>query len=131
MDPTTSEPDEGSQPGAPPVQVGAFLEQMREVGLESMVDEAFRIYLRDAPARIERLRSALGDADATATESAAHALKSASLNVWAVELARLLEQVESAGGSADLGRASGLFVPVEEEFARVTSFLCGRLAGGG
>ena len=131
MDSRTSEPDEGSQPGAPPVQVGAFLDQMREVGLESMVDEAFRIYLRDAPARIERLRSALGDADATATASAAHALKSASLNVWAVVLARLLQEVESAGGSADLGRASGLLAPVEEELSRVTSFLSGRLAGGG
>ena len=131
MGSTTAESHESGDQGTPPVLVSAFRERMKEVGLDHVVDEAFRMFVRNAPKRIERLREALAGGDPAATEASAHALRSSSLNIWAMGLAGLLSRLESAAEATDLELAGGLLASVEDELDRVLAFLSAVLAGEG
>jgi hypothetical protein len=67
---------------------------------------------------------AMDHADATSVEGAeAHALKSASLSIWAVELAGSLEEAESAAVSGDVPRAQSLMDPVRAKLRRVVDYV--------
>jgi hypothetical protein len=59
----------------------------------------------------------------------AHALRSASLNIWAEELAGLLDEAERAGADGDLQTARRLAAPIGDELARVVEHLQGALGG--
>jgi CheY-like chemotaxis protein/HPt (histidine-containing phosphotransfer) domain-containing protein len=67
----------------------------RDVGAAAVV-AVVDSYLRDAPLRIEALRSALVEHDSAVASREAHTLKSSSATVGAMTLAAIAEQLEAA-----------------------------------
>ena len=91
--------------------------------MEEIVEDALRIYRSELSGRLRRLREALELGNAKAVEAEAHALRSASLNVWAGALAGCLGQVENAAVEGDIDAARALMAPVMSEFGRVVAYL--------
>ena len=109
------------------MRIERFRELMREAGVEEIVEDALRVYRSESPGRIGRIRDALDRADTRSVEAEVHALRSASLNIWAVDLAEYLDQAENAAVSGDIERARALMEPITTEFAQVMAFLDGEL----
>lgn len=107
----------------PPVRVERFRELMREAGIEEIVGDALKAYQHESPGRLERIERALNGSDAKVVEEETHALKSASLNIWAVELAEYLDQVENAAAAGDVSGVQSLMEPIRVEFRRVVEYL--------
>jgi HPt (histidine-containing phosphotransfer) domain-containing protein len=80
------------------------------------VKEIIRLFLRDAPARIEALRQALEAGDADAAMHAAHALKGTSANIGAHRLADLCEEMEERTRSGSVSGTKPIFASLESEF---------------
>lgn len=80
-------------------------------------------FLRDAGARMARLRQALerGDADSLTLE--AHTLKSSAANMGALAFADLAKRFEAAGRNGDLAALAGDVNCFERQFAAVKASL--------
>jgi HPt (histidine-containing phosphotransfer) domain-containing protein len=111
--------------GEPPVELHRFRALMREGGVEEIVESALAVYRHEASGRLERLTAAMGQADARSIEAEAHALKSSSLNIWAVRLAAFLEEAETAAVSGDVRHAQSMMGPIRAELGRVVDYLDG------
>ena len=107
---------------APPILDEAALEDLRRMsGDDALVARVARLYCLGAPDKIGELRAAVARADLPATASAAHALKSMSLNIGARAVANSAENIErgvrehgAAANAEDVERLAGL---AEETFA--------------
>ena len=89
----------------------AALESFRQLAGEHaslLIADLLNTYLEDAPGRVEKMHQAVKDADPDGLSDAAHALKSASANLGAKQLASLCSEAEALGrsgsteGSADV-----------------------------
>jgi len=107
----------------PAVRLDRFRALMAEAGVEEIVEETLSVYLAESPRRMERLAVAIQAGGARDVEAEAHALRSASLNIWAVELAETLKDVELAGVSGDIKIAEDRLPGVQREFDRVIAYL--------
>jgi two-component system sensor histidine kinase/response regulator len=76
-------------------------------------------YRETTPAFIRAMREGLRDADNQAVSRAAHALKSASANVGAIQLAALCEQLERTTRFGHSEFAESAVAEIEEAFAQV------------
>ena len=90
---------------------------------EDLLSELIDLFLGEAPAQLAVLREALERDDATSIKRGAHALKGSSANMGARRMAGILDQLQQAGSSKDLGRAPALFSSLEGEFCRVREAL--------
>jgi CheY-like chemotaxis protein len=106
-----------------PVALKEFFEMMLEAGIEEKASQTLAVYLRDTPARMRLLEDAIRDGDGDQVEAIAHSLKSASGSIRAKPVAELLGQLELAGQSSDLGRATDLMTAVREEYDAVQRVL--------
>ena len=90
---------------------------------EDFVMELAGDFLRDAAARMVRLRQALerGDGDGLAFE--AHTLKSSAANMGALAFADLAKRFEVAGRNGDLAAVAGDVICFERQFAAVKASL--------
>lgn len=109
--------------GYPPVRVHYFRQLMREAGVEELVEEALKVYRDESPGRLERIENAVTDSDARSLEEETHALKSSSLNIWAVELAEYLDQAEHAAVAGDLAAVRRILELIRAEFGRVIAYI--------
>jgi HPt (histidine-containing phosphotransfer) domain-containing protein len=99
---------------------------LRELGGEDdpgLFIELVNLFLSDTPERLQALSEAMERRDPTALERAAHALKSSSANLGALELSALFRDIEAAGRDKDLSRAAPLVARTRPEFARVEAAL--------
>ena len=90
---------------------------------EDFVMELAGDFLRDAAARMARLRQALerGDADSLSLE--AHTLKSSAANMGALAFAGLAKRFEAAGRNGDLAALAGEVNCLERQFTAVKASL--------
>jgi signal transduction histidine kinase/DNA-binding response OmpR family regulator/HPt (histidine-containing phosphotransfer) domain-containing protein len=95
----------------------------------SVVDRVVGLYLDGTPAILARLREAIDRGDVAATRDAAHALKSSSANVGAVQLVSLCRETEQLARAGSLEGAVERVARLEIEFARARDALDARLAG--
>ena len=82
------------------------LRALQEVTGQDLLSQVIDLYLRDAPARLEEIRSALAGGDVSAAERLAHSLKGSSSNLGApaVEsVAAELEQLLAQGAHEGTG----------------------------
>ena len=106
-----------------PVQLERFRSFMEEAGAEDSVSETLGVFMQEVPHRVSRLLVAIEQENPGEVEAGAHALRSASLNVWAVELARILERLEDAGARGDGREALRWAGPLTDEVERVMEYL--------
>jgi CheY-like chemotaxis protein/HPt (histidine-containing phosphotransfer) domain-containing protein len=105
-----------------PVLDQGVIASLRELGGEDDPDlfiELVNLFLSDTPERLRALSEAMERRDPTALERAAHALKSSSANLGALELSALFRDIEAAGREKDLSRAAPLVARSRSEFERV------------
>jgi len=123
-DGATADPAEPSA-GAPPPLDRAALEALRALPVENgnLLERVIGVYLDTAGELTERIGQALRGDDGRALHAAAHALKSSSANVGAIELARLCQQLEGAAQKRDLAAAADVAGALLREYGRVTHAL--------
>jgi signal transduction histidine kinase/CheY-like chemotaxis protein/HPt (histidine-containing phosphotransfer) domain-containing protein len=80
-------------------------------------------FFAETPRRLERLREALGQADARELTFVAHSLKGSCGQVGAVRLAALSAELETAGRQGRLEAAGALLGHLDRELSRVAPFL--------
>jgi CheY-like chemotaxis protein len=100
------------------------LEQLRaRAGDRAFMVELVETFLRDAPALLETLRSALQDAEAQQLRRAAHTLKSNGRVFGATRLAAFCQELETIARAGSFVGAAELVARIDEEYARVADAL--------
>lgn len=106
-----------------PIDVDGFRASMRDVGVEEIVDPTLVIFVEEAKTIFCDLSAAVSSGDLETVRVASHKLKSSSGNVWAHDLAALLEEIESAAISGDFPAAAEIFSRAKPEYEAVISKL--------
>jgi len=88
-------------------------------GVAEIFDEIVKVFLRDAPMRMDALRQAVTTGEARGIERAAHAFKSAAATIHARRLAELLQELERNGRSGAVGDAGVRVQEIERAFTAV------------
>lgn len=102
---------------APIVDIEGFRAMMRDAGIEEAVESTLEVYLEEAPPTFGRLNAASAAGDMETAAAAAHALKSASSNIWATPLVQLMDMIEHSARDGDAVQVAELLeraVPVYE-----------------
>src|SRR5690242_11920440 len=119
-----------AEPAEPPVLDATTWTRLKSLSQTSdrrLLDELVWIYLRETPARIDKLRQAAVDADWLQIHKAAHALKKTSASIGAHRLLQLVQGFDFLTSSEESLQA--LVEPLEREFGRVRTALEDQLAG--
>ncbi len=95
------------------------LRLLNQEGEPDVVREVFLLFLDDAPRRISAIADAIGRADASALQRAAHTLKGAAASIGATALQALCLEIELLGKNAQPGAAAGPAQALSGEFERV------------
>jgi HPt (histidine-containing phosphotransfer) domain-containing protein len=112
-----------------PIDRAAFDALIEMTGGElAFVDELVDTYLDDSREQIAALEAALAASDAAALIRPAHSLKTSSLNVGALGLGGLCQQLEHRARTGVLDDAAERVVSIAEGFARASEALLGERA---
>ncbi|HNU72741.1 MAG TPA: CHASE4 domain-containing protein [Thermodesulfobacteriota bacterium] len=95
----------------------------RLMGDEDLARQVAAGFLADFPLKMDAMRQALSQRDASFVANCAHAMKGASANVGAPVLQRIAQQLEQAGKAGDCAQAAELFFRMEEELDRLAEVL--------
>ncbi len=114
--------------GNPPVDLDGFRSAMRDVGADEIVEPILAVYMEEAKSLFSSLSAAVSSGDVETICASAHTLKSSSGNIWASDLAALLQHLEIAAREGDLSRATQLFDRVKPMYEAVIAYLA-RVAG--
>lgn len=105
------------------------LSQLQQPGAPNIVRKLLSLYLQSSSVIKDRLGNAIDSSDKLVVRESAHALKSSSLNVGAIELAELCKRLESIGRDGTLSEATDLRESLEQEYTRVVSAVKSELKG--
>jgi HPt (histidine-containing phosphotransfer) domain-containing protein len=109
----------GTVRSAPFVDLDRFRADLREGGVEEMLDMLIRTFSEDCPHRFAALEIAIQQGDARAIQSTAHAFKSGAVTIRAEVLAAVLSRVEEAGRTGRLESIPPLLQQIREEHVAV------------
>jgi PAS domain S-box-containing protein len=98
-------------------------------GNDELMAELAQLFLDDAPNQIHKIREAVGKADASALENAAHALKGSASTLGANGLAALARNLEMQARTKILEGAGEVCSQLEEEWERLQLELSTMCAG--
>ncbi len=90
---------------------------------EEILTELINNYLEDAPQRLLMIHQAIENQDAAELCSFAHALKSLSVTIGAMDLAEICQELESMGDAGNTVGASTIASQIETEYQRVEAAL--------
>lgn len=80
----------------------------------ALMAELYEVYAEDAPLRLQALEVAITAADAEALRKAAHAFRSGSLNLGAVQVGQICRELETLGKSGSVTGAAELYATLTE-----------------
>lgn len=100
-------------------QTLAHLRRVADSSEGAMLQQIFASYLQDGSARLQHLRNTCAANDLQAVVVHSHALKGASLNIGAMQVARLSEQLEQQARAGSLLEPQAVLQQLEREFERV------------
>ncbi len=126
----TSEQEKvAEEPGKDPADQN-LLQDLQEIGDETLLAEIVDLFLEDTPPRLAALREAIESGEAEALDHAAHTLRGSSGNLGAARMAALCGELQGAADAGDLDRAAALLNGLEKEFDRVRTLLRRRVEAG-
>lgn len=99
------------------------LRSLQQPGQPDMVKKIIRTYLDEAPPLLEKLAAAETEHDTTALYQAAHALKSSSFNVGALELANHCKELEAIGREGSTTGITPLMCAIESAYRKAANQL--------
>ena len=103
----------------PCVDVERFRADLREGGVEEMLEILLDTFVQDCPGRLAALEQAAREGNPKTIETAAHAFKSGAGTVRASVLADGLREVEAAGRSGNLESVPQLLEQIRAEYVAV------------
>jgi HPt (histidine-containing phosphotransfer) domain-containing protein len=121
--PSTQSDLQSPKADAPHVDLARFRTDLREAGVEDIIETLLHTFVQDAPARFAALEQAVKDGSAKAIESAAHAFKSGAGTIRATLLAEGLGKAEATGNAGNLESMTGLLELIRHEYLAVVSEL--------
>ena len=122
-EPVRADPPAGSPASPDPGIDWKRLEHLQDLSRKrdpSMFTELIRGFLEDAPARIARMKEALGRGDPEALFQAAHSLKGLSGNLGIMTMVELCDSLQAMGQAGTLAGADGFVDRLEEESRRIS-----------
>jgi HPt (histidine-containing phosphotransfer) domain-containing protein len=75
--------------------------RLQEWGGPKLLTQMIKLFLENAPVRIEQVKKGLADGSLKDAERGVHSLKSSAANVGAVQLSKLAAQMESLAAGGD------------------------------
>jgi len=96
---------------------------LKEIGgdeAKEMLEELLQVYLEEAPVRLKTIEEAANLNDTKTLKQSAHALRSTSVTVGAIQLGKLCEFLESHSEKQNLQNIYSLISQINQEFSRVT-----------
>lgn len=116
-----------SQPVLDPAIIDT-LRQLTVPGEPDVLTEVLKLFLEEAPTRIEKLRNAWAARDIQQVQRIAHSLKGSAGNIGASALFEICKQIDSSGKSGVVVDTGSLidalgseYGKVEEEIRRLTA----------
>jgi CheY-like chemotaxis protein len=100
-----------------------YLRELEDAQNPDFLAKLTQAYIKDLPARLEEIRSALTAGDATALRVAAHTLKGSSANIGALRLQKAARMMEDLGKSGDTAGGAELMTEIESEAEAVKAAL--------
>ncbi|MBD2448129.1 response regulator [Nostoc sp. FACHB-152] len=103
-----------------------FLQELKNMaGSEGkhLVTELIQVYFEDTPMRMQIIQDAIAVGDRIKLQKAAHALRSPSVSIGAVNLGNLCETLENAAPNQSLEQVSILISQLESEYKKVITAL--------
>jgi HPt (histidine-containing phosphotransfer) domain-containing protein len=95
------------------------LRQLNEPGQPDVLAEVLRLFLDDAPRRIQAIVAAVADRDAGALQRAAHTMKGAAGTIGATALQDACRTLEQMGRQQRVEGASIAIADLQREYGRV------------
>jgi HPt (histidine-containing phosphotransfer) domain-containing protein len=108
---------------SPFVDLDAFRLEMREAGIEEVVEPTVQAYLQEVPDRVRTLEKALEAGDLEGVARAAHAMKSAAGVIRARTFSQMLGRLELAGYDGDAEAVVTIWEQARNEGQAVADFL--------
>ncbi len=99
------------------------LSKMPQSGRNGLTERVIRTYLGSSRALMAKLGEALDNREAAVIRETAHALKSSSANVGAMQLSELFRQLETSTRQTDESQARELRAQIRSEYERVVEAL--------
>jgi HPt (histidine-containing phosphotransfer) domain-containing protein len=99
------------------------LERLREWGGDKLLSEMVRLFLENAPQRMEQIRRGAGDGNLDDGERGAHSLKSSAANLGAEKLRALAADAERAASDGDRDSVASMLPDLEDAFSQVITAL--------
>lgn len=99
------------------------LARLEEWGGQKLLRQMIRLFLENAPKRMEAVRGGLEAGDLEAAERGAHSLKSSSANVGGMELRTAAAEMEARASEGDVSACLALLPGLEETYAVTTRAL--------
>lgn len=107
------------------------LARLEEWGGPRLLTQMIRLFLENAPQRVEQVRKGLEEGSLKDAERGVHSLKSSAANVGAVRLSRVAAEMEEAALSGDAEAVAGQLSRLEAELVSARDLLAARLANAG
>jgi len=99
------------------------LDRLREWGGEKLLSEMVRLFLENAPQRMDQIRLGVGEGSLSDGERGAHSLKSSAANLGAERLRALAAEAEHAASGKRKEAVVALLPELEDAFAEVITAL--------
>jgi signal transduction histidine kinase/CheY-like chemotaxis protein/HPt (histidine-containing phosphotransfer) domain-containing protein len=113
-----ADPSRPSAPAEPPVDRAAIDRLVESMGDAGFVADLLETFTTDAPAMLDQIDFAIGNADAGTVRRIAHTLKSNAATFGARPLSEACRQLEHAAKEGNLGSATGLAQAIRAEYER-------------
>jgi HPt (histidine-containing phosphotransfer) domain-containing protein len=92
------------------------LDRLREWGGERLAGQMVRLFLKNTGARMDQIRTGVGEGDLEEAERGAHSLKSSAANIGAETLRTLATRMESAALDRNSAGAQSLLPQLEAAY---------------
>lgn len=104
--------------------------RLQEWGGSKLLTQMIRLFLENAPTRLDQVRRGLDGGEIRDVERGVHSLKSSAANVGAVVLSRTAAEMEDLATAGDRAALERLLPTLEEAWTRAREQLSGVLAEG-
>lgn len=94
------------------------LDRLREWGGEKLLAQMVRLFLENAPQRMDQVRLGVSGGDVKEAERGAHSLKSSAANLGAQRVRSLAAEAEQSAAESDRDAVASLLPDLEEAFSQ-------------
>ena len=103
--------------------------RLHEWGGPKLLTQMLKLFLENAPQRVEQVRKGVTDSALKEVERGAHSLKSSAANVGAVTVSKIAAEIEDKASGDDAAAVVALLPRLEAAFGQAQAQLATSLAG--